>query len=81
MILMLLLADDILIFQRIPTNKAADDNPLQTLLVSFEAYDDHAMTAEAPAPPVMTVLFADFPHGDKSEVAIRADVVVAFVAF
>jgi hypothetical protein len=63
------------------TDKVIDnDTPLATISV-FESYDYHAVTLQAAAPALMTVLSLDDTTGNERCVAGSTYVVVTVVAF
>lgn len=70
----------VVVFERPAADEVAHDDAQLSTVAVLEADDDHAVAAEAFAPTVDAVLFADAVRDDEFVVAGHADVVVAGVA-
>ena len=60
------------------SDEVVDDDSFLSFGRVFEADDDHAVALGAFSPAVGAVVFADFADFDQREVAVCADVVVAY---
>jgi hypothetical protein len=68
------------VLQGVATDQVSDYDASLAIVAVLEADDDQPVPGEAASPAIMAIFLADLGCCDKLEIAVCADVVVAFVA-